>query len=334
MHKRLAIVAGVIFLGTATAFGADSIKILNGTVTGKILAMSATEVSLESPSGGNKTVPVNEIDVIQYDGETLQLKNARAAVATGRYQDALDALAKIKESEAQRREEIQQDIEYYRALAHAKAALAGQGEIAEAVKQLTEFVRGRPQNYHHLAACELLGDLLVASGKPGEAQVFYGELAQAPWPDYQMRAGVALGRALLSEKKVDAALRTFQEVIDKSAPGETATKQRMAATLGKARCLIESGKPDEAITVAKGLIDSADPGAADLLAKAYNTLGLAYRKQARPRDALMAFLHTDVLYAASRDDHREALRNLVELWRELQKPDRAAQAQEQLNQLQ
>jgi hypothetical protein len=59
---------------------------------------------------------------------------------------------------------------------------------------------------------------------------------------------------------------------------------------------------------------------------------MVHRKAGHPQEALMAFLHTDVLYFTSREDHIEALRNLVDLWKELQKPDRASQAQEVLAQ--
>jgi tetratricopeptide (TPR) repeat protein len=333
MNRPLAIVAFVAAWAAATAYGADSVKTLSGTVTGKLTAMSATEVTVETAASGKKTIPVNEIEVIHYEGETPYLKSARAAVASGRYQVVLDSLGKIKDAELERRPEIQQDVEFYRAVANARLALAGQGELAEAGTALAAFVTGQPNSYHHLAACELAGDLLVASQKPEAAQPYYDELGKAPWPDYQMRAGVAMGRALLATKKYDEAMRTFQEVLDKPASGETAERQRLAATLGKTRCLIEMGKAEDAIAVTKGLIETTDAGAAELYAKAYNTLGLAYRKAGRPQDALMAFLHTDVLYSASREDHIEALRNLVELWRELQKPDRAAQTQEQLNQL-
>ena len=61
-------------------------------------------------------------------------------------------------------------------------------------------------------------------------------------------------------------------------------------------------------------------------AQAYNTLGTALRKAGKPQDALLAFLHVDVLYFASAEDHAEALANLAQLWNEVQKPERAAQA--------
>jgi hypothetical protein len=40
----------------------------------------------------------------------------------------------------------------------------------------------------------------------------------------------------------------------------------------------------------------------------------------------LAFLHVDVLYFRASGEHIEALRNLVELWKEVEKPERAAEA--------
>ena len=65
-------------------------------------------------------------------------------------------------------------------------------------------------------------------------------------------------------------------------------------------------------------------------ARAYNALGTALRKAGKPYDALLAFLHVDILYFASPEDHAEALANLAALWHEVHKTDRAIQAQETL----
>ena len=83
---------------------------------------------------------------------------------------------------------------------------------------------------------------------------------------------------------------------------------------------------DEAIKLAQKIIDKLDADETDLLAEAYNTLGTALRKAGRTKDALLAFLHVDVLYGEAPDTHAEALANLVELFTELHKPDHAAPA--------
>ena len=99
-----------------------------------------------------------------------------------------------------------------------------------------------------------------------------------------------------------------------------------AATLGKARCQAEAGQSDEAVALVEGVIAKANPEDVRLHAKAYNTLGLAHAKAGRTKDALLAFLHVDIIYFASPNEHIEALQNLVELWRQDQKPQRADEA--------
>ncbi|MEA1951308.1 MAG: tetratricopeptide repeat protein, partial [Planctomycetota bacterium] len=80
------------------------------------------------------------------------------------------------------------------------------------------------------------------------------------------------------------------------------------------------------------IIMAADPEQTRLLARAYNAKGTALRKANKPNDALLAFLHVDVLYFSSPEDHAEALANLAELWGEIHKPQQAMQARQILKQ--
>ncbi len=327
MSGRRVILAAGIWLAASALVLADTIKTSSTTITGKITEVSPTQVTIEQRSGGEKQLPVNQIETVFYDDEPTLLKTARTAVAAGRYEDALTALEKVDAAEI-KRPEVKQDLQFLKALASAKLAMAGSGGIAEAGSAMASFVSSNPTSFHYLKAAEVVGDLLVAAGKAEAAQRYYGEVAKAPWPDYQMRAGVAIGRAQLTEGKPGEAMKTFQQVLDTEAQGELAEQQRLAATLGKARCLNQSGKADETIALVQGVIEKAEPETTELHAKAYNILGAAHRKAGRPKEALMAFLHTDVLYFTSPEDHAEALRNLAELWKELQKPDRAAEAEQ------
>ena len=97
----------------------------------------------------------------------------------------------------------------------------------------------------------------------------------------------------------------------------------MAASLGKAAALVALKKPDEAIKLAEGVLEKADPEDAPLMARAYDILGTAQRQAGRTKEALLAFLHVDVLYAAVPDAHAEALANLVDLWQQVHKTERA-----------
>jgi len=55
-------------------------------------------------------------------------------------------------------------------------------------------------------------------------------------------------------------------------------------------------------------------------------LGNCYLKTGKNKDALQAFLHTDILFYADSESHAEALYHLSKLWATEEKPDRATAA--------
>ena len=329
MYRRSILLAAAVWLSVFTSALADKDVIVtaDGKLTGKVTQTSSTEITLDQ-SGVAKTVPVNEVENIYFEDEPMPLRNARNICHSGRYEEALELLDKINADDVER-PEIKQELQFYRGLAAARLAIPSgdAAKIKEAGKLLFDFLQANPKTFHFFEAKELVGDLLVAGGKPSAALDFYGEVAKAPWPDYQMRAGVAIGRGMLSQGKPEEALKNFQAVIDNEAKGETADRQRLAAKLGKARCLAETKKTDEAVKLAQEIIDKADAEQTDLNAQAYVILGIAHRQAGRTKEALWALLHVDILYPSEAEAHVEALKNLVPLWKELQKPERAAEAE-------
>lgn len=326
MNQRRVILAVAVCLAIGAGARADAIKKTDGQVMGDVTETGALEVTVDVRGTATK-IPVNEIDTIRFSDEPARLSTARTAIEAGRNEDAVTGLEGINQDEIKNRL-IKQDVQFYIALAKARIALAGadRDAIVEAGRLMAAFVKDYPTSYHYLQANKLVGDMLVAAGKYSASQEYYGRVAEAPWPDFKMLAEVALGKALLAEGKTDEARKYFENVLAMDAPGESAARQRLAATLGKARCLAEAGESDEAIKLVQEVIDKGDPEQAELYAQAYNAQGLAYRKAGQVQDALLAYLHVDVLYFTSAKEHIEALENLIELWEEVQKPERADEA--------
>ena len=327
MKLSLAFFAAVVVVSASSAaMAADRVKTTERTLSGQVIEMSALEVTIEK-SSVRTPVAVNEIVSITWDGEPAMVGTARAAMAAGRYEDALESIQKVKTDELKRLE-VLQEVEFLKALASARLALAGNGDVTQAGSLMAGFAKDYPQDYHYLEACEYVGDLLVAKGLPDRAEEFYGRLAKVPWPAYKMNAGVKIGKAQLAQGKAEDALKSFQAVLDDPTQGEAADRRRLAATLGKARCLAAAAKHDEAIAMIDGVIAQADPEQVELLAETYNALGLAHRQAGRTKDAILAFLHVDLLYFGAPAEHITALKNLVQLWNEVQKPERADKAVE------
>src|SRR4029079_2313324 len=206
----------------------------------------------------------------------------------------------------------------------------GEGEITDAGKQLNLFARNNPDNYHFLEASELMGDLLMASGRFDFAEKQYAELAKAPWPVYKMRAAVSLGRSLQAQGKHAEAIQQFDAALAISDSGPDAQSQKLSATLGKAVSLAEAGKGDDAVKIIQKVIQDADPQQKELHARAYNALGNCYEKSKQTKDALFAFLHVDVVYSNVPEAHAEALSHLVALWKAVGNEEQSREARETL----
>jgi tetratricopeptide (TPR) repeat protein len=320
--------AGLI-LGLAVPCAADDTIRLRpvGTAKGTISSMTPTEITLDMAAGQKKQFAVNDVDAVLFDGEPPEIKLVRSQIGNGNFEQALTMLEKIDATKITR-PEVKQDLQFYKALCRARLALAGAGDVREAGSQMRAFVNANPTNYHYLQAAEILGDLFAAVGVLDRAYEQYAIVEKAPWPEYKMRAGVAKGRVLTSQKKYTEALAAFDAVLKLTGDGkEAAENQKLAAQLGKAMCLAATGEPDAGIKLVQEVIDKAEPEDADINARAYVTLGNCYRqKEGATKDALLAYLHVDLLYNRDREAHAEALWNLARLWNELGKPERALEA--------
>ena len=100
----------------------------------------------------------------------------------------------------------------------------------------------------------------------------------------------------------------------------------LLAGSGKAVCLAQGDKPDQGIAVAEKIIAEGDPADAPLFARAYMALGACYEAQGKTMDALLAYLHVDLLFYQDAALHAEALYHLEKLWTKAKRPDRALKA--------
>lgn len=327
---------GVLVLGTLLGCPAyaqmttDQVFLVRGTpARGRVTEVARDHVTLEATGGATRQISVPEIVRIVFADEPVDLNAARTAILQRNFNQALTELRKL-EGRTIARDLVRQDYEYYKALTLCKLAMGEGGDKAAATEAMLAFVRSAPQSWHFYEAAETLGDLAMSSGKYADAVKYYGPLAQAPWPEYQLRGQIAVGRALIGERQFDEALAKFEAVLASELSTAEGLRQKSLAQAGKAICLAEKGKPDEGIALLQELIQKNDPQDGPLFARIYNALGRCYLKQNKPKDAVLAFLHTDLLYFQDPDAHAEALYHLSRLWGELNKSDRALAARSTL----
>lgn len=337
MNVKFFAFATALLLPLASASSLFAIDVVTGSATnsGDIQSVSPTEVVLNKPGNQTVKIPVNEIRTIRFTGEPPQLNLLRGAVLAGNYEAGLrtlenDALDPTKAE----RIEVKQEIEFFRALAKARLALDSGDRTAlnEAGTLMRDFVTEQKGSWHLLEAQEVLGDIYLAIDQPKLAIEQYQAVENAPWPDVKAQGAVARGRALEKTGDYAAASQAYDAGLSATQGADTpsAKAQNLAATVGKASCMAQTGNPEGGIEMLQKVIAEADPENTQLHAVAYTTLGNCYRKSGKEQDALLAFLHVDVLYYVYPQYHAEALYNLVSLWKTVGKPDRSLQAQKLL----
>ncbi len=302
----------------------DMVRLGKKTVSGKITKMTSREVTLEH-DGKIERFPAGLIDSIRLAEEPPRLTTARSAILSGRYEDASRNLGEINLDQIPS-DPIRQEVEFYQALAAAELARRGIGNLRDAGSQAIDFVNRYPNSYHWYAANELVGDLLMEIRRETNALEYYRAIEDVPWKSLQARAKYKIGKALLAAGRPQEAQASFELIDDLGADAPLP----LLAGLGKARCLLAQGKGDEALALTQKVLNQVDPENKLVGAEAYNTLGNCLRKAGRNEEALLAFLHVDILYFADADAHAEALANLAELWNQMHRPDRAAEANKTL----
>ncbi len=323
------VLTACVFLpASASAQVNDQIYGSGGTPTRGDISKSTPDYVEVAVGGSTRKIEVNKIRKINFGGEPNELRTARGHVAEGRYEDAIDTLSKLDKSTLTRAM-ILQDYYYLRAYAAARLALTGGGDKAAALAALKTFVskQGGSKSHRAYECAEVLGDLAVSLQEYGEATTYYRVLERAPWKDYKMRSSVLQASALLRQEKYSEALEKYDEVVSSTLDDAGAQEQKRLATVGKATCLAEGGDADAGIKLIEKVINSNEAQQHPVLfGRAYNALGRCYVKAGKPKDALLAYLHVDVMFYAEPETHAEALYYLGQLWKQVKNSERAIQA--------
>lgn len=337
--RRAAVVAAVVIASVPAvllAQSGDRVRLTNrGEVSGQIAAVSPNEVQVRDQRDETKTVPIDQIREVLLDGEPASLRNARGMLSRQDFAGAVEELKKIEPAELEGASNlVLAELDFVKAAAAGgKATATGvAADQAAGEAALRAFLTKHAKNYNFYRAAELLGDLLAKSGKYPDAATAYAALEKGP-PAFRVRAATAKANLFYAQQKYDEALKEFDSAIKiQTDPKDDASaRQKREADLGRARCMSRQGQAAAAVDLVLAAVKAADPEDKEMLGKAYNVLGDAYKAAGgKDQDALIAFLMVDLVYNGLADSHAEALFNLGQLWDKAKNPERARQAKQTL----
>ncbi len=296
-----------------------------GLVRGQVTAESPTKVEVKL---GNTvtSIPTNEVVSINYDGHPASLEQAQAKESANALAEAAD-LYKKAATESANKPFVAQDATFGQARVLAEIALNDASRAPEAISVLEGFARTYKTGRHIGPALESLAKLQIArENYPGVEQTLT-QLATLPKGDE--RAAILRIKIQIKKGQLDQAIADLDKVIAGSADGST---KKRDAQLAKAECLVNQKKYADAEATVRAVIKESAPEDAATQAAAHNTLGDCLHAAGRNREALYAFLHTDLLFSKEKDEHARALSQIARIWRELNRPDRADEILERLKQ--
>jgi len=335
--RRLALVAlplvSLVVNSASASAQTDRIYPFTGNpVVGRLTEMQRDSVTVES--GANKqTIGVEKIRRILFTGEPDILTNGRQFVLDGLYDQAATELARLDFKNANlSRDMVKADAMYYLARTEAELALAGRGDIAEATRKMLAFVSANPQSIHFYRAAKSLGDLAVADRKFDQAIKYYGALAGASVAELKIEAEYLVGNAKLRSGNSAEAEASFSKVLGATVQSPEGVRLQSLAKAGRAMALAQQGKGQEAVTMVDALITELNPDDSEMAARVYNAQGASFEALGDNEGAVLAYLHTHLMFSGRAETHAEALSRLVELWPKVGNPERANDARQELQQ--
>jgi tetratricopeptide (TPR) repeat protein len=325
--------AGTALAGFAGPVQAENIvrrneKPLSGEVTA--VTRTAVSVKIKTPKEETIEVPANEIVNIIWTGEAPDWNVARSDENRGNYQKALDGYQKALAANKVSNPVAKIDLEYAMARTEARQALADPALVDQAIKRLDDFRSKQSDHYRYFEALGFLGQLYAAKKEFIKAQTTFEAMGKAPWKDFQMASRNALARLAQAENRLDEAAGAFDAVIAMTPQGPLEESQRQEAMIGKVRVLLAQRSFDKALLLLDEVIAKSAAEDARVQAEAYVRQGDCYRELGKDNDALIAYLHVDVLFPGEKALQAESLFHLVRLWEKTGQKGRAAETRDRL----
>ncbi len=329
-----ALMALIAFSGLAASKAtaqSDTIKRWEGRdLKCKIGQISPEKVTYEI-SGQTAEILPNEIQAIEFAGEPKELDRARLRLSNGQYADCLTELQKVDLSGLS--QPIQAEHSYLAAKAETRKAMVdGSTTTRDAARLVADALKNFPTSYHYYEWLEDFGTLAFHAGEVAVAEKQFQDLSRSSVPSYALRGNLHLGRVQLELGKVAEAQAALQQVVSSPATDNFAQDAKLIARCLVARTQASSDGAAAALQQLQEIIAAESPERKLIFAHCYNAMGACHLALNDPKNAVLDFLHTDLLFASEGELHAEALYYLADLWSQLGETDRAARAKQTLSQ--
>lgn len=327
----LALTFAPVLVGVARGQGSDTIEPLEGRDIRCIIKGTTPQAVQYETNGQSQQIGVVEIKSVKFAGEPAEFARARNRLQGGQFDDCLAELQKI--TPLALNDLLKAEYEYLSALAEGRKSLRdGTLPLRDAAKSVNQFLQSFPNSFHFLEMTEIFGWLAFHSGEFAAAEKSFQTLVDSQIPSIALDGQFGLARTAMEQSQWDVAQKALSAITSNDANDDPSQELKLIARCWSARLLAEQNQAPQAIGQLQEIIKAESDDRTRVFANLYNALGLAYLRAGDPKNALLAFLHTDQLYANEADPHAEALYYMSALWSQLNETDRSNRAKQALSQ--
>jgi tetratricopeptide (TPR) repeat protein len=326
----------VLLLATARVAGDEIIilkdkdaKGMNLTETGTIKSASPTQVTLTN----NKKFEASAIvDVIYLIGsgdlaaecrklKTAEEKKVGPLELRKMYEDIKPKMAANKAAVTH--------ADYKIGMLSAALAETNKDERKRAIDALSKFSKENPEGWQIVSALHMLAKLHSDDGAFDKAADDYDALKKVPGiPDAVKKdCDASVVNILLQSGQHQKASARIEELLKTL---QTTDPQYKRLEMMRYTCMAkDAAQVKTVIQKLREEINKTNDKAQ--LALAYNTLGDCYLMSGQPEDAKWQYLFVDTLYNQDKTEQQKAIKQLIEVFKQLKQEDKAAEYAEKLD---
>lgn len=282
-------------------------------VVGIITDESLEGISIKTAKGVRK---IAAEDIIDVDYMELVPVSDRAAIRKGlkaesdrKLEEAIGIYSKLKIAD----KKASRHFEYKVALLSARMADADPAELKNGIAALEKYMKNHPDSWQIITFPKLLVPLQLQAKDPEGAEKTLSTLAKSPRISDGLKQELDLmaAKILLEGRKYDEAEKKLDSLIK----GSKDPAQQFRLRIQLAECMSANKKFAKAKTDLTEIITKTNSN--DMKAVALNTLGECCRNNGETREAMWNFLYVDVLYNQNKDEHQRAIKNLADVFKQL-----------------
>jgi tetratricopeptide (TPR) repeat protein len=176
----------------------------------------------------------------------------------------------------------------------------------------------------------LIAQLAELQGEEAKATRFYQALGQAEYEPWRSEALYRQAELARRQGDLAAAQQGFDDLLAKATAGPESQPWRALAEVGRIRSQMGPGQWEASLSELRQLVERTDMEQRVVMAHLFNAQAACLVELGRIDEAVLAYLHTDLLFSGEAATHAEALYHLSGLWPKVGQPQRGAEARARL----